>query len=79
MEHFGSLSVYYKDVLQIRAPSITTENVLQFIRQCNVTYSSSENTVTNFCWKFTCEYKILVLITCLVDAIAAIKTLQLNF
>lgn len=27
-----------------------------------MTYSSSENTVTNFCWKFTCEYKTLVMI-----------------
>jgi len=32
-EHFDSLSVYYEEVLQIRAPSLTTENILQFIRQ----------------------------------------------
>lgn len=29
--HFGSLSVYSKEVLHVRAPSINVENVLQFI------------------------------------------------
>lgn len=35
-ECFGSLSVYHKDVSWISAPSITTEDVLLFIRQCDI-------------------------------------------
>lgn len=30
-EHFGSLSVYSEEVLQVRGPSVNMENILQFI------------------------------------------------
>lgn len=62
-ERFGSLSVQWKELLQRRAPFITTGNILQLVRQCSVTYSSSGNTVTNFRSKFAYEYRIPVLIT----------------